>query len=146
MMMEPKHERRWTVPGRLGNERFILRELDMYMAETGIGADIAENIKTAVAEAIINAIEHGNGMRDNTTVTTVMEAGPSLIRFRVYDERPLLLADNSGPRDRQRDKDNPRGWGLHLISALSDGWRWGSDEDGCYIAIDFTVDSEGECR
>ena len=54
---------RFSVPSEPGNERQVLARVAEAVADCGLDADALERIKTASAEAAMNAIEHGNHNR-----------------------------------------------------------------------------------
>ena len=81
-------------------------------------------MKTAVAEAVMNAMEHGNGFRPELPVVIrLFRDGGSLRRGR---HRPGRLRGRC-PRRREPDieaklagEQTPRGWGLFLIRNMVD--------------------------
>ena len=73
----------FTVASEPGNERVALREVAAAAADRGLTPDQMERLKTAVAEATMNAIEHGNENRPEVPVDiTVMQ---TLGRHRSHD-------------------------------------------------------------
>jgi anti-sigma regulatory factor (Ser/Thr protein kinase) len=53
----------FAVPSAPGNERVALEQVADAVRDQGLGPDQLERLKTAVAEATMNAIEHGNANR-----------------------------------------------------------------------------------
>src|SRR5205814_1540467 len=80
-----------------------------------------EDLRTAVAEACMNAIEHGNNSDAGTRVGIRLTAAPDRLQIAVQDGGP-------GPGEvptpdiesRMAGKTDTRGWGIFLISNLMD--------------------------
>ncbi|HEY0871819.1 MAG TPA: ATP-binding protein [Acidothermaceae bacterium] len=115
----------FAVPSQPGNERVALREVAAVTADRGLTPDQMERLKTAVAEATMNAIEHGNENRPEVPVdiTVVQTAGAIAVTI---TDRGGDRADNA-PREipdielKLRGEQRPRGWGLFLVQAMVDG-------------------------
>ncbi len=69
-MASPSYQRlaSFTVRSEPGNERIALAQVAEAVAGHGLSAPRLERLKTAVAEAAMNAIEHGNGNRPEIPV------------------------------------------------------------------------------
>jgi anti-sigma regulatory factor (Ser/Thr protein kinase) len=106
----------------------------------GVGLDPArvERLKTAVGEATMNAMEHGNRYRADRPVSVrVLGCGES-VRVRITDrggggelagvEAPDLEAKLEG-------RQQPRGGGLFLIEKMVDEVRVTSDGDGRTVEL-----------
>ncbi len=101
------------------------------MAGLGLEQARVERLKTAVAEATMNAMEHGNEYRADRPVSIRVLGSDADLRVQVTDlggagdlhepETPDLEAKLEG---RQR----PRGWGLFLIEKMVDEAHVFSDE------------------
>ena len=109
-----------------------------------ISGEPLERLKTAVAEAAMNAIEHGNKGRSEIPVSVqVLESGGG-VRVRITDrggapahaaaETPDLDAKLAGLQD-------PRGWGLFLIENMVDEFK--VSKDGDLHTIELVIRSEG---
>ena len=107
----------FTLASEPGNERLALARVADSVANVGLETARLERLKTAVAEATMNAIEHGNGNRPEIPVEVeVIQSGDDII---------VAIAD-SGDHD-QPDlvkkldgEQSPRGWGLFLIRNMVD--------------------------
>jgi serine phosphatase RsbU (regulator of sigma subunit)/anti-sigma regulatory factor (Ser/Thr protein kinase) len=114
-----------------GNEREAIERVEA--AVTGVGLDQArlDRLKTAVGEATMNAMEHGNEYRADRPVSIRVLGSADSVRVQVSDlggvielpgrETPDIEAKLEG---RQR----PRGWGLFLIEQMVDEARVTGDE------------------
>ncbi len=106
------------LPSKLGYEKIAMDAASALARRLGISNDRIERLRTALAEAIINAIEHGNGLDAETRVLVVLSARPDELVVRVADQgqRPLELA----PIARADRRDQVGGWGIWLIQKLVD--------------------------
>src|SRR5271168_2079668 len=64
----PRRLDAFTLASEPGNERLALARVADSVADVGLEAARLERLKTAVAEATMNAIEHGNGNRPEIPV------------------------------------------------------------------------------
>jgi serine phosphatase RsbU (regulator of sigma subunit)/anti-sigma regulatory factor (Ser/Thr protein kinase) len=121
----------FSVASAPGNEREALARV----AEAAQGLAIAparlERLKTATAEATMNAMEHGNGYREGLDVQVRVSAS----------ERQLVvtISDSGGGHQLQpgaapdidaklEGRQSPRGWGLFLIEKMVDEVRESAGE------------------
>lgn len=136
----PFMSREWSLRSKLGDERMVALKLGDWLEERWPECTIREDVQSAVCEAMINAIEHGNKMQPNRYVTVIAQIGGMLTVCRVYDEGggyfPRLSRDEEVMR-LKLDSEDPRGWGLVLIDSLVDYWSTGRDERGFYIELYF---------
>jgi anti-sigma regulatory factor (Ser/Thr protein kinase) len=114
----------FTVPSEPGNERLALARVADAVAGSVLPPDRLERLKTAVAEAAMNAIEHGNRNRADLPVEVEVIADGGEIAVTITDHggappqagpaaEPDLDAKLAGLQD-------PRGWGLFLIRHMVD--------------------------
>jgi anti-sigma regulatory factor (Ser/Thr protein kinase) len=108
-----------------GNERLALARVAGAVKDLGLEGRKLERLKTAVAEATMNAIEHGNGNRPEIPVEVeVTQDGDQLI-VAITDQGGHGSEAGDGPEEpdlvRKLDGDqSPRGWGLFLIRNMVD--------------------------
>jgi two-component sensor histidine kinase len=94
----------FTLASEPGNERLALARVAEIVKDTGLPQAKLDRLKTAVAEATMNAIEHGNGNRPEIPVEVeVTQSGDEIIIARKLD-----------------GEQSPRGWGLFLIRNMVD--------------------------
>ncbi|WP_308636614.1 ATP-binding SpoIIE family protein phosphatase [Paenibacillus silvisoli] len=143
----PFMTREWSLRSKLGDERIIALKLGDWIQERWPETDIKEDVQSAVCEAMINAIEHGNKLQSNKYVTVIAQIGGMLSVCRIYDEGagyyPRLSRDEAEMR-RKLEADDPRGWGLVMIDSLADYWTTGRDERGFYTELYFMRKSQGQ--
>ena len=109
-----------------GNEREAIARVERAVADLGLEAARVERLKTAVAEATMNAMEHGNEYRADRPVSIRVLHTADGISVQVTDlgdagelqetESPDLEAKLAG-------RQKPRGWGLFLIEKMVDEAR-----------------------
>jgi serine phosphatase RsbU (regulator of sigma subunit)/anti-sigma regulatory factor (Ser/Thr protein kinase) len=128
-----------------GNEREVTRRVELAVADLGMEPARLERLKTAVAEATMNAMEHGNEYRPDSKVGIRVVHRADSVRIRIRDrgeagelpdpEVPDLEAKLEG---RQR----PRGWGLFLIEKMVDEARVETDAQGRTLELGMRLKGE----
>jgi anti-sigma regulatory factor (Ser/Thr protein kinase) len=108
-----------------GNERLALARVAESVASVGLPAARLERLKTAVAEATMNAIEHGNGNRADIPVDVEVTQRGNEIIVTISDQGGGTHSDPGGQAEpdlaRKLDgEQGPRGWGLFLIRNMVD--------------------------
>jgi serine phosphatase RsbU (regulator of sigma subunit)/anti-sigma regulatory factor (Ser/Thr protein kinase) len=109
-----------------GNEREALERVAGAVAELDIEPMRLERLKTAVAEATMNAMEHGNGYRADQPVAIRVLASAGSVRVQVTDEggaAELPQAEQPDIDAKLAGEQKPRGWGLFLIEKMVDEAR-----------------------
>jgi anti-sigma regulatory factor (Ser/Thr protein kinase) len=111
------------VPSAEGNERIALERVSAIVQPLGLGEARLRRLETAVGEATMNAMEHGNHYRADQPVTVRVLTDPEQVRVQIVDqggvsadratETPDLEAKLAGLQ-------RPRGWGLFLIKNMVD--------------------------
>ena len=118
-----------AVPSRLGLEQVAVDAAASLAKLMGFSEDRIEDLKTAVEEACINAIEHGNKENANIKLLVELAADDSELQVNIHDqgegipesiEKPDIDAKIAG-------KQTSRGWGLFLIQSLMDEVEFGRD-------------------
>lgn len=145
----------WTMSSGFGCEQAVIRQLSQALADAGVMADRLAEIATAVSEACLNAIEHGNRCDWNEPVRVEMKTGAGRCTVAVCDrgagmDAYALDAVVRAKSAKARDKlawTEPRGWGWQLMSRYADKVRTYSRDDGFCVEMDFGFDEkrEGPC-
>jgi anti-sigma regulatory factor (Ser/Thr protein kinase) len=132
----PRRLDAFTLPSEPGNERLALARVAGTVKDLGLPAQRLERLKTAVAEATMNAIEHGNGNRPEIPVEVEVTQDGDEITVAISDQGgEARVAERSKSQEepdlvKKLDGDqSPRGWGLFLIRNMVD-------------AIDVTTDGQ----
>jgi serine/threonine-protein kinase RsbW len=111
-----------SLPSKLGYERIAMDCSASFAKMAGFTPQRIEDLKTAVAEACLNAIEHGNKNHPDTRV---------LVTMNFKDDRFSVAVKDGGngisrlPRDRTvmrriENLEPPKGLGIYLIKQLMD--------------------------
>jgi serine/threonine-protein kinase RsbW len=122
-----------SIPSEPGNERRATEEVARAVSGLGLPERTLERLKTAVAEATMNAMEHGNRYDPNV---------PVKIQVWLLEERLLvrIIDRGSGPPPSPKEEvpdleaklagtQTPRGWGLFLIQKMVDEMRVSANPD-----------------
>jgi serine/threonine-protein kinase RsbW len=112
-----------SVPSEPGNERRAMEVVAGAVNGLGLPGPTLERLKTAVAEATMNAMEHGNQYRAETPVIIEVSASETDLFVRITDEGSGPPAFDSETPDLEAKLDGvqtPRGWGLFLIKSMVD--------------------------
>jgi len=106
------------IPSDLGYEKVAIASVATVAKKMDFSGDRIEDLKTAVSEACINAIEHGNAFDVSVKILVVLTADWDKIKVNVIDGGaqpiPANLPDELAPRN------DHRGMGMFLIKALMD--------------------------
>jgi anti-sigma regulatory factor (Ser/Thr protein kinase) len=124
----------FSVASEPGNERLALARVAEAVVGSGLSPDQVERLKTAVAEATMNAIEHGNHNRADLDVeVTVVDTGDG-VDVSIVDRGGAHAPDGRAVELPDLDKklaglQSPRGWGLFLIRNMVDAMDVSTDGD-----------------
>ena len=115
------------IPSDAGWERVAMDAAASVARRMGFPESRIEDIRTAVSEATINAIEHGNAGETARSVWVLLAPGAAGLEIRVRDGAVVPLQPPQGPGGGAARPDlaamvagevSPRGWGVFLISEL----------------------------
>jgi anti-sigma regulatory factor (Ser/Thr protein kinase) len=133
----PRRPRRldaFALASEPGNERFAISRVAETASSAGISAGRLERLKTAVAEATMNAIEHGNRNHAEIPVDVEVTACGDEITVAISDQggqgAPAGQAAEAEQPDLALKLDggqSPRGWGLFLIRNMVDAMEVTTD-------------------
>ncbi len=110
------------IPSKFGFEK-IVAECAVFMArEMNFQPSKIEDLNTAVTEACLNAIEHGNKMDHNIQMHVTITPTKKTLVVEVRDNGMGILDDSYEPDINKKinGQDKTRGWGLFLIKNLMD--------------------------
>ncbi len=120
----PQQLASFTVPSEPGNERLALAQVAEAVAGTGLSPPRMERLKTAVAEAAMNAIEHGNASHPDMPVDVeVLRRGTDIeVTITDHGGAPATVGQAQEPDLTLKlvGGQGPRGWGLFLIRHMVD--------------------------
>jgi anti-sigma regulatory factor (Ser/Thr protein kinase) len=116
----------FSVPSEPGNERVALARVADALAGSGLSSDQLERLKTAVAEATMNAIEHGNHNQADVDVDVTVTALDDGVAVSIVDQggahapAPDSAVELPDLELKLAGLQTPRGWGLFLIQNMVD--------------------------
>ena len=134
----------FTVKSEPGNEREAMDRLasvaDSYLATAQL-----EKFKTAVAETVMNAMEHGNMYRSELLV--------EIMALVAGDQLTVYVTDQGGTQSSYKlpepdldaklaGLDTPRGWGLLLIKNMVDEMNLIDNDDGHTVELKFHLQGD----
>lgn len=113
----------FEIPSQPGNERHAAAKVLEAVKGLGFDETRLKRLETAVAEATMNAMEHGNKYQADVPVKIYVSADGEKLTIHIVDQgggsgipestHPDLVAKLSGEQ-------SPRGWGLFLIKNMVD--------------------------
>lgn len=137
-MDEHKSSIELRLPSRLGYEKVAMDTAASVARLMGFGSDRIEDLKTAVSEACINAMEHGNKLNEMLFVSIILSIAGDSLEVKVVD-------NGEGPKDqiirpdidkKMREQEGARGMGMFLIESLVDEVEWvSSPPQGSYARM-----------
>ena len=118
----PRLLAQFETPSQPGNERQTISQVETSLHELDIPPAQLERIKTAVGEATMNAMEHGNEYRDDAPVQVELFTAEGQLAVAIWDEGESTVGDPETPDidAKLAGEQSPRGWGLFLIRHMVD--------------------------
>jgi serine/threonine-protein kinase RsbW len=129
------------IPSQLGWERTAMAVAASVAMLMGFPGDQVEDIKTAVGEATLNAIEHGNALDSSQMVLIILIPEGRTLEISVRDasSRPFVPTETLGGAPNLEQKlagsSDTRGWGTFLIKSLMDEAEFSSTSDGNLVRM-----------
>lgn len=119
------------LPNMIGYERIAMASTASFAKMFGFPPERIEDMKTVVAEAAINAMQHGNKGRPDAEVTIFIKFKDDAIRIAVMDEGDGIKEVLPKPNiDRiMNNLEPPIGFGVFLIQQLADEVAFNIDTD-----------------
>ena len=117
------------LPNILGYERVAMASSASFAKMFGFSFERIEDLKTIVAEAAINAMQHGNKGCSDSEVTVTIRFKDNAIHVAVTDQGDGIAEVLPKPDiNRIMNKlDPPVGFGVFLIQELADGVEFNID-------------------
>jgi serine/threonine-protein kinase RsbW len=133
-MARPAHDHaiELVLPNEAGYERVAMVCSACLAGMHGCPPDRIEDLKTVVAEAAINAMQHGNRWRPESRVTVRIEVADDTVYVSVADEGEGLLREVADPDiERFIEHNAPiTGFGLFLMRKLADRIEFNREAGG----------------
>ena len=121
-----------NLPSQVGYERIAMASADSYAKMLGLAPERIEDLKTIVAEAAINAMQHGNKERPDARVKVSMMVKDNAIQVTVMDQGEGFKGFLPDPNIERivNEQDPPVGFGTFLIRQLADQVEIDKTADG----------------
>ena len=135
------------LPSRLGSEKVAMSTAADVARKMGFGEDRIEDLKTAIAEACINAMEHGNKFDEALSVGVILSMGSDSLEVKVVDTGtgPPIHIDAPDIDKKMHEQEQARGMGMFLIEALVDEVEWvSSPRTGSYARMVIRLNPDEE--
>jgi serine phosphatase RsbU (regulator of sigma subunit)/anti-sigma regulatory factor (Ser/Thr protein kinase) len=112
----------FSLPSVPGNEREAMRRVTIAVEPLHLPAARLDRLKTAVAEATMNAIEHGNKNQPELLVDIEVATTEENLIVQITDRGSVPVPDPIAPdlEAKLAGEQSPRGWGLFLIEKMVD--------------------------
>jgi len=126
-----QHLTAFEVSSEPGNERIVARKVLESVEPLEIDAEQRQRLETAVSEAALNAIEHGNKYQQELPVEVEVLHQDHNLCVRIRDHgggSPIPDAVEPDLEAKLAGLQSPRGWGLFLIRNMVDELNVSSDE------------------
>jgi serine/threonine-protein kinase RsbW len=124
------------LPSTQGAEKIAMDFAATVARRMNFSAERVEDLKTAVAEACMNAIEHGNQLHASTRVGVKLTVGERGLQIAVHDKGSGIGKARAPDIDSKIEgKTDPRGWGIFLIENLMDEVTFESTAEGNVVKM-----------
>ncbi len=121
-----------NLPSKIGYERVAMASLAALARMGGLASARIEDLKSAVAEACINAMQHGNKWRPEARVVVHMNLSDDRFIISVSDQGGGIpeVPEYPGVTKIIEENASPRGLGVFMIQHLVDEIRFNEAADG----------------
>lgn len=133
------------IPSTSGSEKLAMDFAANVARSMNFPPERVEDLKTAVAEACMNAIEHGNQSDAATRVGIRLTAAGDRLQVAVQDRggRPGIPRSPAPDiESRIEGKTEARGWGIFLIENLMDEVSFESNAEGNVVNMIIYLDKQ----
>jgi anti-sigma regulatory factor (Ser/Thr protein kinase) len=137
----------FSIPSEPGTERIAMRRVAEAVGGLELPTRRLEQLKTAVAEATMNAIEHGNHNRPELPVDLRVVTTGEDLKVSISDQggpRPIPQPETPDIEAKLAGLQQPRGWGLFLIRNMVDEFSATSDAHHHTITLTLHLEGRGE--
>ena len=120
----------FTLPSQPGSDRQARERVAMAVEPLKLPPAYLDQLKTAVTEATLNAIEHGNRNRSDLPVTIRVLVSDKALAVQITDQGNEPIPARSEPvlANKVAGQEPSRGWGLFLIERMVDDVQITADE------------------
>ena len=132
-----------------GNERQVIQRVEATLRDVNLSPEQMERLKTAVGEAAMNAMEHGNQYNPELPVFVRVVASEKAVTVTIIDrgsqhsfpetETPDIEAKLAGLQ-------STRGWGLFLIKNMVDDLKVSGDDNHNQVELTIYLGGANDAR
>jgi anti-sigma regulatory factor (Ser/Thr protein kinase) len=108
-----------------------MEQVAAVIEQAGLPKEKLDRLKTAVAEGILNAMEHGNSFRPELMAEVKVRLSSEAVMVQITDfggGKEIPIAHMPDLEAKLAGLQSPRGWGLFIIKNMVDEMRLVSDE------------------
>ncbi len=119
------------LPSRLGFERVAMEAAGSAAKLIGFHRSRMDDLRTAVSEACINAMEHAHKLNAEMAVIVALRVGDESLQVDVADQGGGVpdRIDEPDIRRQFAGEQDVRGWGIFLIRSLMDDVQFNVESD-----------------
>lgn len=135
----------FSLPSEAGIERVASEKVLELLIEIPLKKTQVDRLKTAVSEATMNAIEHGNHFDRNKPVIIKVIASEKAISVHITDRGgDIIIPDSKVPdlEAKLAGLESPRGWGMFIIRRMVDHLEILSGEDHHTVVLSMFLEGE----
>jgi anti-sigma regulatory factor (Ser/Thr protein kinase) len=133
----------FSIPSQQHNEHKAVNGVLQAIEGLPISEQRITQLKTAVAEATMNAMEHGNQLNPVLNADIRVEANSKTLHISIADQGAGgVIPDIEKPdlQEKLKERQSPRGWGFFLIENMVD--RMDLRQEGGHNIIDLYLNLE----
>lgn len=139
----------FALPSEPGNERLAMLLVDRVVEALELSPSQRDRLNTAVAEAALNAIEHGNSYQRELPVEIAVAVSAQSLKVTITDQGASAqhaAAPTPDLGSKLAGTQSPRGWGLFLIKSMVDSMciRESGNQHVIELVLHLERSSEGE--
>lgn len=130
-----------SIPAILGYEKLAMETAVSLAALHGLPADRLDDVRTAVSEACINAMEHGNNFAAGSVVEVQMFLRAKRLQFKIFDKGKGITnqIQKSNLQRKLNGLETTRGWGIFLMEKLVDDLHFFKNKKGNVTQLSFNL-------
>ena len=135
----------FSLPSEAGIERVASEKVLELLLEIPLKKTQVDRLKTAVSEATMNAIEHGNHFDRNKPVIIKVIASEKAISVHISDRGGDIIIPESKVPDLEAKLaglESPRGWGMFIIRRMVDHLEILSGEDHHTVVLSMFLEGD----
>jgi len=138
-MTTPDSHEKIRIPKIIGSERIARERVAAFAGSIGFDVDRIEEIKTAVGEAALNAIEYASPNEPADMVIVQFWLEQDAVKVSVSSKGLQFAATDAKPdlRAKVEGRERPRGWGIYLMRQLADTVEFGSENEFTNVTMTF---------